>query len=44
MKALSVRGDYIMDMVEGNLLFGKTKTFHWDGKRLYLVVKVYMRA
>ena len=31
-------------MDEGNLLFGKTKTFHWDGKRLYLVVKVYMRA
>lgn len=24
-------------MDEGNLLFGKTKTFHWDGKRLYLV-------
>ena len=31
-------------MDEGNLLFGKTKTFHWDGKRLDLVVKVYMRA
>lgn len=31
-------------MDEGNLLFGKTKTFHWNGKRLYLVVKVYMRA
>ena len=31
-------------MDEGNLLFGKTKTFHWDGKSLYLVVKVYMRA
>lgn len=31
-------------MDEGNLLFGKTKTFHWDGKSLYLVVKVYMRG
>lgn len=31
-------------MDEGNLLFGKTKTFHWDGKRLYLVVKVYLRS
>lgn len=31
-------------MDEGNLLFGKTKTFHWDGKKLYLVVKVYLRS
>lgn len=31
-------------MDEGNLLFGKTKTFHWDRKSLYLVVKVYMRG
>lgn len=29
-------------MDEGNLLIGKTKTFHWDGKTLYLVVKVYL--
>ena len=31
-------------MDEGNLLFGKTKTFHWDGKHLSLVVKVFMRG
>lgn len=31
-------------MDEGNLLFAKTKTFHWDGKDLELVVKVYLRA
>lgn len=31
-------------MDEGNLLFGKTKTFHWDRKSLYLVVKAYMRG
>ena len=31
-------------MDEGNLLFGKTKSFHWDGKKLELVVKVYMHV
>lgn len=29
-------------MDEGNLLTGKTKQFHWDGKKLYLVVKVFL--
>ncbi len=31
-------------MDEGNLLFGKVKNCHWDGKSLYLVVKVYMHG
>lgn len=31
-------------MDEGNLLFGRTKSFHWDGKKLDLVVKVYMHV
>lgn len=31
-------------MDEGNLLFGKAKNFHWDGEKLYLVVKVYMHG
>lgn len=26
----------------GNLLFGRVKTFHWDGKNLELVIKVYL--
>lgn len=26
----------------GNLLYGRVKKFHWDGKKLELVVKVYM--
>ncbi|QNQ82270.1 restriction endonuclease [Lactobacillus sp. PV037] len=29
-------------MDEGNLLFGKVKSFHWDGKKLDLILKVYM--
>lgn len=31
-------------MDEGNLLFGKIKSFHWDGKKLEGVVKVYMHV
>ena len=26
----------------GNLLFGRVKTFHWDGKNLELVIKIYL--
>lgn len=26
----------------GNLLFGRVKNFHWDGKNLELVIKVYL--
>lgn len=29
-------------MDEGHLLTGKTKQFHWDGKSLYLIVKVFL--
>lgn len=29
-------------MDEGNLLFGKAKNFHWDGKKLNLLIKVYI--
>lgn len=26
----------------GNLLFGRVKNFHWDGKNLELIIKVYL--
>ena len=26
----------------GNLLFGRVKTFHWEGKNLELVIKIYL--